>query len=285
MIQMDLLKLATDLKKLKLFRQTTNVELNKMRPLDGTKSTNPFKNPPKLSMEDKSKNLAFNAKSQISSTKIINSQRKKLPNPLTLEDFIHLTSTGKLFYYFNIDATIGEFFDQIIKICCDFKDFLPSKKASLAQQLIAQQQLTNNNSININYKCNLCRWIKFKIATHHISLSSQGEVCEVTRLDQIPAADSVQKCMIERRLFEPDIQETEIYVMATDMINRITKFGLTIFCGIDMIDSIESLHQKQILTENLYFSSKEEAIIAMKMLVNKAERILSSEPRVLNVII
>lgn len=295
MFKMDLMKMAMDfkgLKKPKSVIQGNNMEQNPIRPSERSKQTNQSINPSKYP-DNKGKlmimsnnNPAINTKSQLfnkTNQKIItNDQREKLPDTLTLDDFIRFGSTGKLFHYIDISVTIEEFFDKVIKICCDYKDFLlpqwlPLEKGSLGQQLIAQ----NNASINNNFKCDLCKWIQFNIATHFISLSSQGEVYEVTRLDQIQAPD--KDLEIISKHFKTDIQESEIYVLATDIINRITKFGLTIFHGIDMIESIQSLRQKQILTENLYFSSKEEAIISMIIIVNKAERILSNEPKVLNV--
>lgn len=77
-----------------------------------------------------------------------------------------------------------------------------------------------------------------------------------------------------------DFEESNIHILANDLINRIKNFGSFVFDPERLAQSSAALID---LIENWFFSSKEEMISYLKMIAIKAEQIFHSEPRVLQV--
>lgn len=104
-------------------------------------------------------------------------------------------------------------------------------------------------------------------------LSEIGEVNVITSLDD-------PKKPGPRLMFRNDIDESNIHILANDLINRIKNFGSFVFNPERLAQSSSALHS---VIENWFFQSKEEMVNYLKMIANKAEQIFASEPRVLHV--
>ena len=128
-------------------------------------------------------------------------------------------------------------------------------------------------------RCNICSRTRYAISMHLITLTAIGEISDISKLE----ADANH---IPPTAFRADIHETDIHVVANDLVDKIKRFGMFKFTeegaaalagGTGGTSSQELARQ----LENLFYASKAEAIRFMNMVVSKAEELFAGESRCL----
>lgn len=190
---------------------------------------------------------------------------------ITLSEFVTMNKNGEFAVLFNHVSLVPEYFQAVVQKSFSLNNILMSKFRNA--DLGASQSVVE--TYNTDQKCDSCKRIKYYLSSHFILLSEIGEVNEINRLDESTTTNNLLS-----KQFKQDIHESDIHVLANDLINRINKFALFIFHSDDIVSTNNDFHN---LVENWFFQSKSETINYLKMIANKAEELFSMEPRVLNV--
>ena len=158
---------------------------------------------------------------------------------------------------------------KMLELVFNFDSIIVTKFVHQQGQLTATQAITEHNCANTELLCLSCTRTRFYLSVHFISLSEIGEVNDISKfeakIDRIPSKE-----------FKNDLRESDIHVLANDLIDRIKRFGMFLF----NLEEVNPNLNRQV--ENLFFPNKDVAINYMKMVANKAEEIFTKESRVLS---
>lgn len=144
-----------------------------------------------------------------------------------------------------------------------------SSSANNTQKLVAARWSADKKGEDPSTgKCTLCTRTKYAISLHLITVTEIGEVGAINKLE----ADANQ---IPPTAFRADICESDIHVLANDLVDRIKRFGVFMFTQ----EGNQPELNRQV--ENWFFPSKAEAIRCITMIVNKAEELFAAESRCL----